>query len=71
MKHFNQRKVGERMIRVSSPLTSFPHDFIPSPMAKNYDNTAASKLPTLKNQQSNIKEQKLNGSNTTQEHDDD
>ena len=50
MKHFEQRLVGERRIRVSSPLTSYPDDFVPSPMAKNYENIEASKPPTLKNQ---------------------
>ena len=58
MKHFEQRLVGDRRIRVSSPLTSYPDDFVPSPMAKNYENIEASKPPTLKNKQIKNKKEK-------------
>ena len=49
MEKFKQRKVGERMIRVSSPLASFRPDDIPSPLAKNYD--MQNRAPMLTNQQ--------------------
>ena len=49
MEKFKQRKVGERMIRVSSPLASFRPDDIPSPLAKNYD--MQDRAPMLTNQQ--------------------
>ena len=46
-----QRRVGERMLRCSSPLSAFKNDEVPSPTAKSYANYTtsgfASKLPQL------------------------
>ena len=48
-----QRRVGERMLRCSSPLQAFKSDEIPSPSAKSYANYTtsgyAAKLPKLNN----------------------
>ena len=48
-----QRRVGERMLRCSSPLLAFKSDEIPSPSAKSYANYTtsgyAAKLPKLNN----------------------
>lgn len=49
LQKFKQRKVGERMLRVSTPLANFRSDDIPSPMAnKKYSSNMNSSTSAFK-----------------------
>ena len=73
MDHYKSRKVGERLVRVSTPIAELRwiEEDIPSPMAKNYKSevsaaSLANHLPSLSSPKSDNQSGSLH--NTTEEH---